>query len=63
MLIKALKGAPVLGPVLAVYSGLGLTASAALTSLAAALVIALLAGALPALEAYRARITSLLKEI
>lgn len=60
--IRSLQAAPGIGAVLAEYTHLGLTPTAVALGLILGPLVALLAGSLPALEAYRARITDMLAE-
>ncbi|MCL4814831.1 MAG: FtsX-like permease family protein [Vicinamibacteraceae bacterium] len=61
--IQGLTQAPVLSGILAGYPKLGLTPMVATLGMGLALTLGLLAGLFPALAAYRARVTEMLREV
>jgi putative ABC transport system permease protein len=61
--ISALQNAPVLGSVLTFYPNIGLTARVAALGMSLALVLALMAGLVPAMLAYRSKVTEMLREV
>jgi putative ABC transport system permease protein len=61
--IQALQHAPMLGAVLAMYPNVGLTPSVAAIGMLLALFLAFAAGIVPALGAYRARVTEMLRQV
>jgi len=63
VLIGALPKAPFIGPFVRGLAGFGLTPLLAVSGMGLALLIALAAGLVPALLAYRARITNLLRQV
>jgi len=63
VLIGALPHVPMIGPFVRGLAGFGLTPLLALSGLGVALFIALAAGLVPAVLAYRARITNLLRQV
>jgi putative ABC transport system permease protein len=62
-LIRVLPHVPMIGPFVRGLANFGLTPGLAAGSLALALFIALAAGSVPAILAYRARITNLLRQV
>jgi len=61
--LKGLQEAPMLGTVLAFYPNVGLTPLVAVLALGLALVLALAAGFVPAVAAYRGRVTEMLRQV
>ena len=61
--ISALQSAPMLGSVLTFYPNLGLTTRVAALGMALAVVLALMAGFVPAMLAYRSKVTEMLRQI
>ena len=61
--ISALQRAPMLGTVLTFYPNLGLTTRVAALGMALAVVLALMAGFVPAMLAYRSKVTEMLRQI
>ncbi|MGE3840980.1 MAG: ABC transporter permease [Vicinamibacterales bacterium] len=61
--IRALQSAPMLGAVLAFYPSLGLTPGVATVGMLVAIVLGLAAGISPAVSAYRARVTEMLRQV
>jgi len=61
--ISALQNAPMLGSVLAFYPSVGLTTGVATLAMGLALVLALLAGLVPAVLAYRSKVTEALRQV
>ena len=61
--IHALPNVPFIGDVVSQFPGLGLSPKIVFYGLGAALLLGLLAGLVPALLAYRARITEVLRQV
>ena len=61
--IQALQAAPMLGAVLAFTPNVGLTAQVAAMGLGVAVLLGLAAGIVPAMSAYRARVTEMLRQV
>jgi putative ABC transport system permease protein len=61
--IRGLQNTPMLGAVLAFYPDLGLTRGVATLGIALSLLLALSAGIVPAIGAYRARVTDMLRQV
>jgi putative ABC transport system permease protein len=61
--IKALHGAPMIGAIMTFYPNVGLTAAVASVGMAAAVMLGLLAGIVPAVNSYRARVTEMLRHV
>ena len=61
--LKGLQEAPMLGTVLAFYPNVGLTPLVAALGMGLALVLALAAGLVPAVAAYRGRVTEMLRQV
>jgi putative ABC transport system permease protein len=61
--IQALQRAPMLGSILTFYPNLGLTPAVATVGMAVAMTLGLLAGIAPAVSAYRARVTEMLRQV
>lgn len=62
-MVKALVGAPVIGPLLAGFPSVGLTPAIALEALGVTVFIGLASGLVPATVAYRARVTESLRTV
>lgn len=61
--ISALQSAPMLGSVLTFYPNIGLTARVAVLGMVLAVALSLMAGFVPAMLAYRARVTDMLRQV
>jgi len=61
--LKGLQEAPMLGTVLAFYPNVGLTPLVAVLGMGLALVLALAAGLVPAVAAYRGKVTEMLRQV
>jgi putative ABC transport system permease protein len=61
--LKGLQEAPMLGTVLAFYPNVGLTPLVAVLGMGLALVLALAAGVVPAVAAYRGKVTEMLRQV
>jgi len=61
--ISALQNAPLLGSVLAFYPNVGLTTGVAALAMGLALTLALMAGLVPAVLAYRSKVTEALRQV
>lgn len=61
--IRAMQSAPMLGAILAFYPSLGLTPGVATVGMLVAVLLGLAAGIVPAISAYRARVTEMLRQV
>jgi putative ABC transport system permease protein len=61
--LQGLQKAPMLGAILAFYPQLGLTPMVASLGMGVAVALGLAAGIVPAVSAYRARVTEMLRQV